>query len=149
MSAKNAVQGPGAWSGLREAATAVAKNAYCPYSSLGVGAAAFVVPGGAPGTDDDPGTHGRIVTGCNVENASLGLTLCAECGVVSAATATGGGRLARLVVTDAVGKLLSPCGRCRQLLFEHGGPGLEIQTDDGPVLLGALLPGAFGPGDLP
>lgn len=138
MSPISAVHGVGAWSDLRAAATEVARYAYCPYSALGVGAAALVVSGDG----------GRVVTGCNVENASHGLTLCAECGVVSAAAATGGGRIARLVVTAADGRLLSPCGRCRQLLFEHGGTELEIELDTGPVALGQLLPHAFGPGDL-
>jgi cytidine deaminase len=125
------------WDELRRAAREVARHAYVPYSRLRVGAAALV---------DD----GRIVTGCNVENASYGLTLCAECGLVSALHASGGGRLVALACVDgATGDPLSPCGRCRQLLWEAGGPSLEVYTDAGPVSIASLLPGAFGPDDLP
>jgi cytidine deaminase len=125
------------WEGLREAAREVAEHAYAPYSHLQVGAAALV---------DD----GRIVTGCNVENASYGLTLCAECGLVSALHASGGGRLVALVCVDgATGAPLAPCGRCRQLLWEAGGAALLVDTDAGPVGMASLLPGAFGPEDLP
>ena len=125
------------WDALRAAAREVATHAYAPYSKLRVGAAALV---------DD----GRIVTGCNVENASYGLTLCAECGLVSALHASGGGRLiAFACVNGDTGEPLAPCGRCRQLLFEAGGAALKIDTNAGPVSLGALLPGAFGPDDLP
>ena len=91
---------------------------------------------------------GRVVTGCNVENVSYGLGLCAECGVVCALHATGGGRLTALVCVDARGSLLMPCGRCRQVLLEHGGPGLLIDHRDGPRRLDDLLPDAFGPDDL-
>jgi cytidine deaminase len=101
-----------------------------------VGAAAFV---------DD----GRLVAGCNVENASYGLGLCAECGLVSALHASGGGRLVALVCVDGFGELLAPCGRCRQLLYEHGGPELLVKLGDGVHQLGALLPAAFGPAHLP
>jgi cytidine deaminase len=110
-------------------------HAYAPYSKFPVGAAAFV---------DD----GRIVSGCNVENASYGLTLCAECGLVSSLHATGGGRLVAFTCVDGHGAPLMPCGRCRQLLFEHGAPDLVIDTEDGPISITALLPRAFGPGDL-
>jgi cytidine deaminase len=89
-----------------------------------------------------------VVTGCNVENVSYGLTLCAECGVVSALHSTGGGRLFALVCVDASGSVLMPCGRCRQLLFEHGGPGLLIDHPAGPRRLDELLPDAFA-ADLP
>jgi cytidine deaminase len=123
------------WPELRRAATEVMRNAYAPYSRFPVGAAALV---------DD----GRIVTGCNVENASYGLALCAECGLVSALTATGGGRLVAMVCVDAREELLTPCGRCRQLLYEHGGADLMVASPAGPVTLGSLLPGAFGPADL-
>ncbi len=125
------------WARLRLAAREVALRAYAPYSHLAVGAAALV---------DD----GRVVTGCNVENASYGLTLCAECGLVSALHASGGGRLVAFVCVDgATGEPLTPCGRCRQLLWEAGGAALQIDTDAGPVALSSLLPRAFGPDDLP
>ncbi|KMV22143.1 cytidine deaminase [Mycobacterium heckeshornense] len=124
------------WNMLRDNATQVAYRAYAPYSRLRVGAAALV---------DD----GRVVTGCNVENVSYGLGLCAECGVISALHSTGGGRLLALACIDASGRLLMPCGRCRQLLLEHGGPGLLIDHLAGPRRLGELLPDAFGPDDLP
>jgi cytidine deaminase len=104
---------------------------------LRVGAAAVV---------DD----GRIVTGCNVENASYGLTLCAECGLVSALHASGGGRLVAFACVDgSTGRPLTPCGRCRQLLWDAGGPDLQIDTEAGPVAMSSLLPSAFGAGDLP
>jgi cytidine deaminase len=93
------------WAVLREVATATAQRAYAPYSRLQVGAAAVT-------------TDGRLVTGCNVENASYGLGLCAECGLVSALAASGGGRLAAVSCVDGAGELLAPCGRCRQLLLE-------------------------------
>ncbi len=117
-----------------EARTAMAR-AYAPYSNFPVGAAAVV---------DD----GRIVSGCNVENASYGLGLCAECGLVSALAASGGGRLVAMVCVDGTGELLMPCGRCRQLLFEHGGPDMLVAHADGPVAVAQLLPHAFGPNDL-
>jgi cytidine deaminase len=110
-------------------------RAYAPYSSYPVGAAALV---------DD----GRTVVGCNVENASYGLTLCAECGLVSALHASGGGRLTHFVCVDGAGALLMPCGRCRQLLFEHGGASLEVLTAHGVRRMDELLPEAFGPDDL-
>lgn len=123
------------WSELRAEATEAASRAYAPYSKLRVGAAAFV---------DD----GEIVTGCNVENASYGLTLCAECGVVSDLHDSGGGRIVALSVCDAEGRLLTPCGRCRQLLLEHGGGELLVDSDDGPRRLDSLLPDAFTDADL-
>ncbi len=123
------------WDSLRDKANAIAARAYAPYSGFPVGAAALV---------DD----GRIVAGCNVENVSYGLALCAECAVVCALYSGGGGRLLALVCVDGAGRLLTPCGRCRQLLMEHGGPGLLIDTPDGPRSLGDLLPDAFGPDDL-
>jgi cytidine deaminase len=125
------------WETLRTEARTAAQRAYAPYSRLRVGAAALV---------DD----GRIVTGCNVENASYGLTLCAECGIVSTLHASGGGRLVALACVDAAaGAPLAPCGRCRQLLWEAGGPALQIDTEAGPVSIASLLPGAFRPEDLP
>ena len=123
------------WAGLRAAAVEAMRRAYAPYSNFPVGAAALV---------DD----GRTVVGCNVENASYGLGLCAECGLVSALHATGGGQLVALACVDAEGGPLLPCGRCRQLLWEHGGPALLVDTADGPVPIGRLLPRAFGREDL-
>ena len=123
------------WPALRAAATDAMRRAYAPYSNFPVGAAALV---------DD----GRTVVGCNVENASYGLGLCAECGLVSALHASGGGRLVAFACVDAEGGPLLPCGRCRQLLWEHGGPALLIDTADGPVPIGRLLPRAFGREDL-
>lgn len=123
------------WSVLRQAATEAAARAYAPYSRLRVGAAGQV-------------DSGRLVTGCNVENASYGLTLCAECGLVSALVATGGGRLVAVSCVDGQGRLLTPCGRCRQLLYEHGGPQCLVDADPAPVPVAQLLPGAFGPDDL-
>lgn len=124
------------WEALRAQALEVAGRGYAPYSGLSVGAAGLV---------DD----GRLVRGCNVENASYGLTLCAECGLVADLAATGGGRLSHLVCVNGAGELLMPCGRCRQLLHEHGGAQLQVLTADGVRRLGELLPDAFGPGDLP
>lgn len=121
------------WSELYRQAHEVAQRAYPPFSGLKVGAAAVV---------DD----GRIVVGCNVENASLGLTLCAECSLISALHVSGGGRLVALACVDGDGAQLTPCGRCRQLLREAGGRELivnETQTID------ELLPGAFTIDDLP
>ncbi|MCM3923807.1 cytidine deaminase [Frankia sp. AiPs1] len=136
------------WERLRNAAVRVAQSAYAPYSGLRVGAAALVV--------DRPDAEGRttgdepwMVVGCNVENASYGLALCAECGLVSALHAQGGGRLVAFACVDADGRPLAPCGRCRQLLYEHGGPDLLVATADGVRPLAELLPGAFGPLDLP
>ncbi len=129
------------WPALRAAARAAAEGAYAPYSRLRVGAAGQVHGEGEAG-------GGRIVVGCNVENASYGLTLCAECGLVSALHASGGGTLAGVCVVAADGAPLVPCGRCRQLLLEAGGPGLLLDSGDGPLELGSLLPAAFGPADL-
>jgi cytidine deaminase len=120
------------WDELRRAAVEVAARAYAPYSRLHVGAAGL--------TDS-----GAVVVGCNVENASYGLTLCAECGLVSALAAAGGSRLVAVSVVAGDGAPLTPCGRCRQLLMERGGP--DLLLDSGPELsprrLGELLPGAF------
>jgi cytidine deaminase len=123
------------WTALRAAAVEAMRHAYAPYSRFPVGVAAVV---------DD----GRTITGCNVENASYGLGLCAECGLVSTLHATGGGRLTALACVDRTGGPLLPCGRCRQLLWEHGGPDLLVDTVDGPVPMSDLLPRAFGPDDL-
>src|SRR6201993_4647998 len=123
------------WENLRAKAVGVARDAYAPYSGFPVGAAALV---------DD----GRIVTGCNVENVSYGLGLCAECAVVCALHSGGGGRLVALACVDSRGSPLMPCGRCRQVLLEHGGTELLIDHPAGPRRLGGLLPDAFG-ADLP
>ncbi|MFG1707247.1 cytidine deaminase [Nonomuraea sp. M3C6] len=123
------------WDGLRAEATNAMRNAYAPYSKFPVGAAALV---------DD----GRVVIGCNVENASYGLGLCAECGLVSALQLSGGGRLVAFTCVDGHGELLMPCGRCRQLLYEFGGEDLLVETVDGPKPMAEILPYAFGPGDL-
>ena len=123
------------WEGLRAAATEVMRHAYVPYSKFPVGAAALV---------DD----GRVVVGCNVENAAYGVVLCAECGVVSSLHATGGGRLVALSCVDATGEPLMPCGRCRQLLWEQGGPECLIEAKGGPLRMAELLPHAFDVQDL-
>ena len=123
------------WPALRAAAAEMTDRAYAPYSRLRVGAAGVT-------------SDGRTVMGCNVENASYGLTLCAECGLVSALHATGGGALAAVAVVAGDGEPLLPCGRCRQLLLEAGGGQLLVDTVDGPVALSALLPAAFSGTDL-
>jgi len=123
------------WKLLRDKAIQAARGAYAPYSKFPVGAAALV---------DDR----RIISGCNVENVSYGLGLCAECAVVCVLHATGGGRLLALVCVDGAGALLMPCGRCRQVLLEHGGSDMLIDHPDGPRRLGDLLPDPFGPQDL-
>lgn len=130
------------WAGLRSAARSAMRRAYAPYSNFPVGAAALA---------DD----GRLLTGCNVENASYGLTLCAECSLVSALhgegkTADAGARprLVALTVVDGNGDPLMPCGRCRQLLWEHGGPGMLLETAKGVVPMSEVLPDAFGAEEL-
>jgi cytidine deaminase len=127
------------WPALRAAAQTAARSAYAPYSRLQVGAAGQVK--GAEG-------ESRIVVGCNVENASFGLTLCAECGLVSALHASGGGTLSAVSVVAGDGAPLVPCGRCRQLLLEAGGPGLLLDAEGGPQEIGSLLPSAFTGSDL-
>ncbi|MDA2894625.1 cytidine deaminase [Mycolicibacterium sp. BiH015] len=123
------------WKMLRRKAIDVSANAYAPYSRFRVGAAALV--------DDD-----RIVAGCNVENVSYGVGLCAECAVVCALHSGGGGRLVALSCVGPDGEVLMPCGRCRQVLLEHGGGDLLIDHPRGPTPLRELLPDAFGPDDL-
>ncbi|MGB3483176.1 MAG: cytidine deaminase [Mycobacterium sp.] len=123
------------WNLLQAKAIEASRLAYAPYSGFPVGAAALV---------DD----GRIVSGCNVENVSYGLGLCAECSVACNLYSTGGGRLVALACVAADGELLMPCGRCRQVLFEHGGAELLIAHPSGPTRLAELLPDAFGPDDL-
>ena len=123
------------WDSLHKSAKEIMQKAYAPYSNFKVGVAALV--------DDS-----RIVVGCNSENASYGVGLCAECGLISSLTATGGGRLIAVVCVDGDGNFLSPCGRCRQLLFEHGGNEMLLMTPDGPKPMSYILPWAFGPEDL-
>lgn len=123
------------WDALRSAAVDVSARAYAPYSRYRVGAAALV---------DD----GRIVTGCNVENAAYGVVLCAECGLVSELVRGGGGRLMAFCCVNGEGELIMPCGRCRQLLWEHGGSELILLTPRGERTLDAVLPDAFGPENL-
>lgn len=139
------------WPVLRASATAAAERAYAPYSGLRVGAAGLTA-------------DGQVVTGCNVENSSYGLTLCAECGLVSAlhasgavhaygagavdASGAGAGALRAVAVVAGDGQPLLPCGRCRQLLLEAGGPDLLVDTAEGPVELKVLLPAAFTGADL-
>ena len=122
---------PALWDALRAAAREAMGRAYAPYSSYPVGAAALV-------------SDGRTVTGCNVENASYGLGLCAECGLVSALHATGGGRLTHFTCCNGAGSIITPCGRCRQLLWEHGGPDLAVDTPGGIRPLAELLPDTWG-----
>ncbi|MEU6732007.1 cytidine deaminase [Streptomyces physcomitrii] len=123
------------WEALREAAREAMSHAYAPYSGFPVGAAARV-------------TDGRVVVGCNVENASYGLGLCAECGLIAQLRLTGGGRLTHFTCVDGRGAVLMPCGRCRQLLFEFGGPELLLETASGIRSLAEMLPDAFGPDQL-
>ncbi|NLA36388.1 MAG: cytidine deaminase [Actinobacteria bacterium] len=123
------------WEVLRTEARAMTDHSYAPYSGVLVGAAALV---------DD----GRIVCGCNVENASYGLGLCAECGIASNLASTGGGRLVAIATVAGDGAPLAPCGRCRQVLLEFGGPELLVDTPQGPMTLGELLPWHFGPDDV-
>ncbi|HEX3589564.1 MAG TPA: cytidine deaminase [Pseudonocardiaceae bacterium] len=124
------------WAALRAAAVTAAQAAYAPYSGLLVGAAALV---------DD----GRVVTGCNVENASYGVTLCAECTMAGQLRLTGGGRFVAVACRSGAGDLLMPCGRCRQILFELGGPECLVDTPMGASPMSEVLPDAFGPAQLP
>ncbi|GAA3461238.1 cytidine deaminase [Saccharothrix longispora] len=124
------------WEALRARAVEAAHAAYCPYSNLQVGAAAVC---------DD----GRVITGCNVENAAYGVGLCAECTLAGQLFLTGGGKLVALACRSGAGDLLMPCGRCRQVLYELGGPTCLIDTPSGIKPMSEVLPDAFGPGDLP
>jgi len=123
------------WSALKSAAIEAMKRAYAPYSDFPVGAAALV---------DD----GRIVSGCNVENASYGVGLCAECSLVSNLAMTGGGKLVAFTCVDGNQEVLMPCGRCRQLLYEHSAPGMVLETVSGMKTIDQVLPDAFGPRQL-
>jgi cytidine deaminase len=123
------------WDALTAQAVEAATHAYAPYSSYPVGAAARV-------------EDGRVVVGCNVENAAYGVALCAECGMVSQLHITGGGRLTHAVCVNGRSEVIMPCGRCRQLLIENGGPGLLLLTVSGVRRMDEVLPDAFGPDDL-
>ncbi len=123
------------WDELRFAATDAMKRAYAPYSRYKVGAAALV-------------SDGRVVTGCNVENASYGVGLCAECGLVSDLQMSGGGQLVAFVCVNGQGETIMPCGRCRQLLYEFALPGMLLETVSGIRTIDEVLPDAFGPRDL-
>jgi cytidine deaminase len=123
------------WEALRARARELTYLAYAPYSMYPVGAAALV---------DD----GRTVAGCNVENAAYGVALCAECGLVSELVATGGGRLVAFSCANSLGEVIMPCGRCRQLLWEHGGPELLVDTPAGTLPMREVLPMGFGTADL-
>ncbi len=123
------------WETLRLVAVAAMERAYAPYSKFKVGAAAL--------TED-----GRIVSGCNVENAAYGVTLCAECTMVGELFATGGGKLRAFYCVDSAGEVLMPCGRCRQLLFEHRGEHMVLMTPRGIQGMDQVLPDAFGPHNL-
>ncbi|RSM64641.1 cytidine deaminase [Kibdelosporangium aridum] len=124
------------WETLRAAAVSAAAQAYCPYSGLRVGAAALV-------------SDGRMVTGCNVENASYGLGLCAECTMAGQLRMTGGGRFVAVACRSGTGELLMPCGRCRQIIYEFGGPDCLLDTPRGILPMSEVLPDAFGPEHLP
>ncbi|WP_423918519.1 cytidine deaminase [Frigoribacterium sp. 2-23] len=123
------------WAALRDAARAAMAKAYVPYSRFPVGAAALT-------------TDGRIVSGCNVENASYGITLCAECSLVSDLVMTGGGRLVAFACVDGNGDVLMPCGRCRQLLYEHSDASMVLDTVSGFKTIDEVIPDAFGPRQL-
>ena len=123
------------WQALTQRAIDVLPHSYSPYSEFPVAAAAIC---------DD----GRIITGVNVENASYGLGLCAECSLVSELFRTGGGKLVAFACVDGRGEALMPCGRCRQLLYEHSAEGMLLQTISGIKTINEVLPDAFGPEDL-
>ncbi|MEU4207296.1 cytidine deaminase [Rothia terrae] len=120
------------WQTLTDHATEAMWHSYSPYSNYAVGAAALV-------------SDGRIVSGCNIENASLGITLCAECSLVSDLFRTGGGKLVAFACVDKEGNALMPCGRCRQLLYEHAAPGMLLKSVSGIMTIEQMLPDAFGP----
>lgn len=122
------------WDELRSRARAMADRAHAPYSGVRVGAAGIA-------------QDGRIVQGCNVENASMGIGICAEVNLAGQLVGTGGGRLTAIAVVAGDGKPIAPCGRCRQFLYEFGGNELLVDWTDGPITLGQLLPHAFGPDD--
>ncbi|MBW8173729.1 cytidine deaminase [Ornithinimicrobium sp. Arc0846-15] len=123
------------WEPLQARAVELMNRAYAPYSNFPVGAA---------GLADD----GRIVSGCNVENAGYGVALCAECGMISDLVGSGGGKLVAVVCVDRTGEAIMPCGRCRQIISEHGGDECRILTPEGDLSMGEVLPQAFGPANL-
>ncbi|MFI5084781.1 MAG: cytidine deaminase [Actinomycetales bacterium] len=120
------------WAVLKAAAVAAMRGAYAPYSTFPVGAAALT-------------SDGRVVTGCNVENASYGLTLCAECVLAGQLALTGGGTIRAFYCVDGAGNVLMPCGRCRQLLYEFRAPDMVLMTTHGVRTMDQVLPDAFGP----
>ena len=123
------------WEDLQDLAISAMEQAYCPYSGFLVGAAGLT-------------TDGQTYSGCNVENAGYGVTLCAECGMVSQMVRSGGGRLAAVVAVNGNCEPVAPCGRCRQLIFEHGGNDCLVLMPEGVMTMKQVLPGAFGPHDL-
>ena len=123
------------WAALRDAARSAMAKAYVPYSKFPVGAAALT-------------TDGRLVSGCNVENASYGITLCAECSLVSDLIMSGGGRLVAFACVNGNGDVLMPCGRCRQLLYEHSDASMVLDTVSGFKTIDEVIPDAFGPRQL-
>jgi cytidine deaminase len=123
------------WAALRVAANEAMRKSYSPYSNFPVGAAALV-------------SDGRIISGCNVENASYGVGLCAECALVSSLHMTGGGTLVAFTCVDGAGNILMPCGRCRQLLYEFSAEGMVLETVSGLKTIDEVLPDAFGPRQL-
>lgn len=123
------------WEELLAQAREAMSTAYAPYSHYPVGAAGIT-------------NEGRIYTGCNVENASTGIGLCAECGMISAMIRAGGGKLVAVACVNAQGEIITPCGRCRQLIYEHGGSDCLVAMPEQPMTVAQLLPGAFGPADL-
>jgi len=123
------------WDALRLAANEAMRKSYSPYSNFPVGAAALV-------------SDGRIISGCNVENASYGVGLCAECALVSSLHMTGGGTLVAFTCVDGKGNVLMPCGRCRQLLYEFSAEGMVLETVSGFKTIDEVLPDAFGPRQL-
>ena len=125
------------WPALREEARATMARAYAPYSHFPVGAAGLA--------QSEPGGPTRVVRGCNVENAAYGVGLCAECGLVSDLVRGGGGRLLAFTCCNGEGDVIMPCGRCRQLLWEHGGADLLVETPEGVLSMTEVLPQAFGP----
>jgi cytidine deaminase len=135
MSESTVISGDIDWGALHTAATEAMGMAYAPYSKFPVGCAALV-------------TDGRIISGCNVENASYGVTLCAECALVSGLFMSGGGQLVAFTCVDGDGNTLMPCGRCRQLLYEHAVPGMLLETVSGIRTIDEVLPDAFGPRQL-
>ncbi|MDN5858038.1 MAG: cytidine deaminase [Pseudonocardia sp.] len=124
------------WDALRAAAVEAAGRAYAPYSRLRVGAAALC-------------SDGRVVRGCNVENASYGLGVCAEVVMAGQLHLSGGGRFVAVACRSGAGELLMPCGRCRQVIYEFGGPACLVDAPQGPLRMDEVLPEAFGPEHLP